>query len=62
MCCGFWTLFTGNIGRSDDFSGWFDYIIDLAFFIPPFSGAGDILFHHLRVRTGHSDAVWVVMA
>jgi len=35
LCYGFWMLFADNIGHTDDFSGWFDYIMDFAFFIPP---------------------------
>lgn len=35
MAYGFWFLFAGDTGHTDDFSGWFDYIMDFAFFIPP---------------------------
>ncbi|MEQ1783896.1 MAG: DUF2306 domain-containing protein [Hyphomonadaceae bacterium] len=37
MCYGFWFLFAGrdNPGHTDEFSGWFDYAMDFAFFIPP---------------------------
>lgn len=35
MGYGFWFLFAGKTGHTDEFSGWFDYIMDFAFFIPP---------------------------
>lgn len=37
MCYGFWFLFSGrdNPGHTREFSGWFDYVMDFAFFIPP---------------------------
>jgi hypothetical protein len=37
MCYGFWFLFAGrdNPGHTNAFSGWFDYVMDFAFFIPP---------------------------
>ena len=35
MAYGFWFLFAGDTGHTDNFSGWFDYIMDFAFFIPP---------------------------
>jgi Predicted membrane protein (DUF2306) len=37
MCYGFWFLLAGgdNPGHTDEFSGWFDYVMDFAFFIPP---------------------------
>ncbi len=39
LCYGFWMLFADNIGHTDDFSGWFDYIMDFDFFIPPLIAA-----------------------
>lgn len=35
MGYGFWFLFAGKTGHTDAFSGWFDYVMDYAFFIPP---------------------------
>ena len=35
MGYGFWFLFAGEVGHTDEFSGWFDYIMDFAFFVPP---------------------------
>lgn len=35
MCYGFWFLLAGKEGHTDEFSGWFDYVMDFAFFIPP---------------------------
>ncbi len=35
MGYGFWFLFAGNTGHTDQFSGAFDYVMDFAFYIPP---------------------------
>lgn len=37
MCYGFFYLIAGpeNPGHTQDFSGWFDYVMDFAFYIPP---------------------------
>jgi len=35
MGYGFWFLFAGEVGHTDEFSGWFDYVMDFAFFVPP---------------------------
>lgn len=50
MCHGFWTLFTDSIGHTDDFSGWFDYVMDFAFFIPPLIVA-EMFIRARRART-----------
>jgi hypothetical protein len=34
MDYGFWHLFTGNIGHSEDFTGWFDRFMAFFFFLP----------------------------
>lgn len=35
MGYGFWFLFAGETGHTDDFRGFFDYFMNFAFFIPP---------------------------
>ncbi|MBI1339100.1 DUF2306 domain-containing protein [bacterium] len=35
MGYGFWFLFAGETGHTDDFRGWFDYVMNFAFFVPP---------------------------
>lgn len=50
MCYGFWFLFAGQVGHTEDFRGWFDYIMDFAFFIPPLIVAE--LF--IRARSGQA--------
>jgi hypothetical protein len=53
MCYGFWFLFAGETGHTDDFRGWFDYVMDFAFFIPPLIIAE--LF--IRARRGQASTV-----
>lgn len=36
MDYGFWFLFTGGLGHTPDFQGWFDYVMDGAFYLPNF--------------------------
>jgi len=52
MCYGFWFLFAGrdNPGHTNEFSGWFDYVMDFAFFIPP------LIVAEMFVRTQRGQA------
>lgn len=52
MCYGFWFLLAGgdNPGHTDAFSGWFDYVMDFAFFIPP------LIVAEMFVRTRRGQA------
>jgi hypothetical protein len=50
MCYGFWFLLAGETGHTDDFRGWFDYIMDFAFFIPP------LIIAELFIRARRSQA------
>jgi len=34
MDYGFWVLFTDGLGHADGFRGWFDYVMDFAFYLP----------------------------
>lgn len=34
MDYGFWFLFAGSLGHTDQFSGWFDYFMDFWFYVP----------------------------
>jgi hypothetical protein len=36
MDYGFWFLFTGGVGHTPDYRGWFDLIMDGAFYVPNF--------------------------
>ena len=36
MDYGFWFLFTGGLGHTPDFRGWFDWLMDGAFYLPNF--------------------------
>ncbi len=58
MCYGFWFLFAGETGHTEDFRGWFDYIMDFAFFIPPLIVAE--LF--IRARRGQANTAGRVSA
>ena len=57
---GFWHLFTGNIGHTESFNGWFDYIMDFFFFIP------NLLVVELIIRSSKDAAkpllVWLSVA
>ncbi|MDP3492220.1 MAG: DUF2306 domain-containing protein [Hyphomonadaceae bacterium] len=53
MGYGFWFLFAGEMGHTEDFSGWFDYIMDFAFFIPPLIVAEMFI----RARRGQASTV-----
>jgi len=34
MDYGFWILFTGGVGHTPDYRGWFDLVMDTAFYLP----------------------------
>lgn len=34
MDYGFWVLFTDGLGHADGFRGWFDFVMDFAFYLP----------------------------
>ena len=34
MDYGFWILFTGGVGHTSDYRGWFDLVMDSAFYLP----------------------------
>jgi len=50
MAYGFWFLFAGKTGHTDEFSGWFDYVMDFAFFIPP------LIVAEMFIRSRHGQA------
>jgi hypothetical protein len=50
MDYGFWMLFTGNLGHTDQFSGWFDYFMDFFFFVP------NLIVAELFIRARRSQA------
>ena len=39
MDYGFWILFTGGIGHTPDYRGWFDLVMDFAFYLPNLAAA-----------------------
>ncbi|MEZ5938847.1 MAG: DUF2306 domain-containing protein [Hyphomonadaceae bacterium] len=53
MGYGFWFLFAGKAGHTDTFSGWFDYVMDFAFFVPP------LIVAEMLIRARRSEATFV---